>query len=95
MTRKDGTFSWTEENLQAYEKLQEFMSKPAMYTSLPNLDLEFHLISDSSEHATGCLLLQAPSPGDLRIISYKSHIHDLRTSRLSPHERESYAMRRQ
>ena len=92
MTRKDQTFAWTEENLQAYEKLQDFMSKPAMHISLPNHDLPFHLVSDSSEHATGCLLLQLASPTDLRIISYKSHIHDLRTSRLSPHERESYAM---
>ena len=92
MTRKDATFSWNEETLQAYEELQEFMSKPAMHISLPNYDLPFHLLSDSSEHATGCLLLQLADPNDLRIISYKSHIHDLRTSRLSPHERESYAM---
>ena len=92
MTRKDGTFTWTEENLQAYETVQEFMSRPAVYTSLPNFDLPFHMVSDSSEHATGCLLLQMAGPDDLRIISYKSHIHDLRTSRLSSHERESYAM---
>ena len=92
MTRKDASYTWTEENLQAYETIQEFMSKPAMYTSLPNFDLPFHMVSDSSEHATGCLLLQMPSQTDLRIISYKSHIHDLRTSRLSSHERESYAM---
>ena len=92
MTRKDGVFAWTEENLQAYETLQEFMSKPAVYTSLPNFDLPFHMVSDSSEHATGCLLLQLAGPEDLRIISYKSHIHDLRTSRLSSHERESYSM---
>ena len=92
LTRKDTPFTWTEENLKAYEKLQEFMSKPTMHISLPNHDLPFHLVSDSSEHATGCLLLQVASPTDLRIISYRSHIHDLRTSRLSSYERECYAM---
>ena len=92
MTRKDGSYTWNEDNLQAYETIQEFMSKPVVYTSLPNFDLPFHMVSDSSEHATGCLLLQMSGPEDLRIISYKSHIHDLRTSRLSSHERESYAM---
>ena len=92
MTRKDTAFEWTQENLEAYEHLQELFSMPALHTTLPNYDLPFEIVCDSSEFATGALLLQITAKGDIKIISYVSHIHDERTARLSSFERESYAM---
>ena len=92
MTRKDTAFEWTQENLEAYEHLQELFAMPALHTTLPNYDLPFEIVCDSSEFATGALLLQITPKGAIKIISYVSHIHDERTARLSSFERESYAI---
>ena len=92
MARKDTPFEWSEPNLKAYEGLQEMFWKPLLHTSLPNYSLDFHLVSDSSEFGSGLVLLQVGPKGDLRVIAYHSHIHDERTARLSPHERESYSL---
>ena len=92
MTRKDTVFEWTQDNLEAYEHLLELFSMPALHTTLPNYNLPFEIVCDSSEFATGALLLQITTKGDIKIISYVSHIHDDRTARLSSFERESYAI---
>ena len=92
MARKDTPFEWSESNLMAYEGLQEMFWKPLLHTSLPNYNLDFHLVSDSSEFGSGLVLLQIGPREDLRVIAYHSHIHDERTARLSPMERESYAL---
>ena len=92
MARKDTPFVWDEANLRSYEALQEMFWKPLLHTSLPNYKLDFHLVTDSSEFGSGLVLLQIGNNNDLRVIAYHSHIHDERTARLNPMERESYAL---
>ena len=92
LTRKDTPFTWTQENLEAYENLLELFALPALHTTLPNYDLPFDIVCDSSEFATGALLLQITLKDEIKIISYVSHIHDDRTARLASVERESYAL---
>ena len=92
LCRKNSNFAWTDENLEAYEDLLDLYSRPEIFNSMPNYDLTFELISDSSEFGTGTVLGQFTPDGEFKINAYTSHIHDERIARMSPHEREAYGM---
>ena len=91
MARKDNTYEWNENTMEAYEKLVELYAKPDQFNCLPNYELPFHIIVDSSEFAAGFLLAQITPEQKLRIIGYHSHLYDERMARQPPFERESAA----
>ena len=91
MARKDNIYEWNENTMEAYEKLVELYAKPDQFNCLPNYELPFHIIVDSSEFAAGFLLAQITPEQKLRIIGYHSHLYDERMARQPPFERESAA----
>ena len=71
LLQKDTTYEWTEESEQAFQNLKKkFTSQPVLI--IPNQAKPFYVESDASDYATGAVLMQKDSNGDLHPCSFIS-----------------------
>ena len=71
LLRKDNKFMWTDERQYAFNELkQRFMTKPCLI--MPNQSMPFYVKADASKYATGVVLMQHDSNGQLHPCSFLS-----------------------
>jgi len=72
LTKKTKFFEWSQECQMAFENLKKkFLEEPILI--IPDLLKQFFVESDTSKWATGAVLQQLDSNGDLKPCSYISH----------------------
>ena len=70
LTRKGRPFIWGKEQQDSFDEIKCRLVKPPVY-HMPNKTGRFHLYSDSSKFATGCVLYQIQN-GKPKLIAYMS-----------------------
>jgi hypothetical protein len=72
LTKKTKVFEWSQECQTAFDNLKKkFLEKPVLV--VPNPSEPFYVESDTSKWATGAVLRQRDTNGDLKPCSYISH----------------------
>ena len=71
LLRKDMPYEWNDEREQAFQNLKKkFISQPVL--AIPDQTKPFYVESDASNYATGAVLMQKDSNGDLHPCSFIS-----------------------
>jgi len=71
LTRKDEKWRWGDEQQKAFDELKKvFTSKPVL--AVPDLDKEFRVEADTSNYATGGVLLMKCSDEKWRLVAFIS-----------------------
>ena len=84
---KDSTpFHWTYENEKHFQSFKDRISEDTIL-AVPSTDYPFHILVDSSNVGTGCILIQQ-FPEGKRIISFNSRIFDKAEQKMSTLHRE-------
>ena len=91
LKRKDQKWEWTKECDQAFNTLkQRFLSKPIL--QIPDKSKPFVLETDASKYASGAILLQEDSNGDLKPCGYISKGFNPAEQRYQIYDRELLAI---
>ena len=72
LTKKDSTFTWTEECNQAFNKLKESLAEPPIL-AYPNPEEPFEVHTDASNYGIGAVLTQVQE-GKERVIAFASRV---------------------
>ena len=74
LIRDPTSFHWTEEHKKIFQMIKDRISEDTIL-AIPSPDYPFHIHVDSSNVATGCILIQQ-FPERKRIISFNSRVFD-------------------
>ena len=90
LLKKDNTFSWGEEQNQAFQTLKNCLMKEPILV-YPDFKEEFYLATDASSTGLGAVLMQKRK-SRMRVISYASRVMNDTEKRYSVTERECLAL---
>ena len=79
-------FHWTEEHQQLFNSIKKRVHKDTVL-AVPSTDFSFHILVDSSNVGTGCILIQQ-FPEGKRSISFNSRVFDKAEQKMSTLHRE-------
>ena len=86
LIRDSAPFHWTEEHEKLFNSIKERTHKDTVL-AVPSTDYPFHIHVDSSNVATGCILIQQ-FPERKRIISFNYRVFDKAEQKISTLHRE-------
>ena len=88
---KDSTsFNWTDERERIFQSIKDRISEDTIL-AVPSTDYPFHILVDSSNVGTGCILIQH-FPEGKRIISFNSRVFDKAEQEMSTLHRELFGI---
>ena len=91
LTQKDIQWHWEQENQQAFDGMKEaFLSKPIL--QIPGADRPFVVETDASKYATGAVLMQEDSNGDLKPCGFISQRFNSTEQNYQIYDRELLAI---
>ncbi|KAE8906551.1 hypothetical protein PF003_g10153 [Phytophthora fragariae] len=92
MLKKDATWLWRPEHQAAFDSVKKSLAS-APILMLPDDSKPFHVVSDASDFAIGCALMQFDDEGRERVVSYQSRQMKPAERNYPVHDKELLAMR--
>ncbi|KAE8988964.1 hypothetical protein PF005_g10747 [Phytophthora fragariae] len=92
LLKKDVTWNWRPEHQDAFDAVNKSLAS-APVLMLPDTSRPFHVVSDASDFAIGCAVMQFDAEGRERVVSYQSRQMKPAEKNYPVHNKELLAMR--
>ncbi|KAE9182726.1 hypothetical protein PF002_g26909 [Phytophthora fragariae] len=92
LLKKDVAWNWRPEHQDAFDAVKKSLAS-APVLMLPDTSRPFHVVSDASDFAIGCALMQFDAEGRERVVSYQSRQMKPAEKNYPVHDKELLAMR--